>query len=63
MNISGLDLNLFRVFQAVLEEGSTVRAAKRLSVTQSAVSNAIARLRDAIDDPLFVRSGRGLRST
>jgi DNA-binding transcriptional LysR family regulator len=63
VNISGLDLNLFRVFQAVLEEGSTVRAAKRLSVTQSAVSNALTRLRDAIGDPLFVRSGRGLVPT
>jgi DNA-binding transcriptional LysR family regulator len=63
MNISALDLNLFRVFQAVLEEGSTVRAAKRLSVTQPAVSNALTRLRHAIDDPLFVRSGRGLVPT
>jgi DNA-binding transcriptional LysR family regulator len=63
MNTSGLDLNLFRVFQAVLEEGSTVRAAKRLSVTQSAVSNALARLRHAIGDPLFARSGRGLVPT
>jgi DNA-binding transcriptional LysR family regulator len=63
VNISTLDLNLFRVFQAVLEEGSTVRAAKRLSVTQSAVSNALARLRHAVGDPLFVRSGRGLVPT
>lgn len=63
VNISGLDLNLFLVFQAVLEEGSTVRAAKRLSVTQSAVSNALARLRHALGDPLFVRSGRGLVAT
>jgi DNA-binding transcriptional LysR family regulator len=63
MNTSGLDLNLFRVFQAVLEEGSTVRAAKRLSVTQSAVSNALARLRHAVGDPLFARSGRGLVPT
>jgi DNA-binding transcriptional LysR family regulator len=63
MNTSSLDLNLFRVFQAVLEEGSTVRAAKRLSVTQSAVSNALARLRHAVGDPLFVRSGRGLVPT
>jgi DNA-binding transcriptional LysR family regulator len=63
MNISALDLNLFPVFNAVLEEGSTVRAAKRLAVTQSAVSNALARLRHAVGDPLFVRNGRGLVPT
>lgn len=63
MNISALDLNLFVVFHAILEEGSTVRAAQRLSVTQSAVSNALARLRHAVGDPLFVRSGRGLVPT
>jgi DNA-binding transcriptional LysR family regulator len=63
VNISALDLNLFLVFQAVLEEGTTVGAARRLSVTQSAVSNALARLRHAVNDPLFVRSGRGLVPT
>ncbi len=63
MNISGVDLNLFTVFQAVFDEGSTVRAARRLSVTQSAVSNALARLRETLDDPLFVRCGRGLVPT
>lgn len=63
MKISALDLNLFVVFQAVLEEGSTVRAAERLCVTQSAVSNALARLRHAVGDPLFVRNGRGLVPT
>lgn len=63
MNLSALDLNLFLVFHAVLEEGSTVGAAAKLSVTQSAVSNALARLRHAVGDPLFVRSGRGLSPT
>lgn len=63
MNISAVDLNLFLVFQSVLEEGSTTRAAARLHITQSAVSNALARLRHAIGDPLFVRSGRGLVPT
>ena len=63
MNISALDLNLFLVFRAVLEEGSTVGAARRLSITQSAGSNALARLRHAVGDPLFVRSGRGLVPT
>jgi DNA-binding transcriptional LysR family regulator len=63
MNLSSLDLNLFVVLHVVLEERSATRAAKRLHVTQSAVSNAIARLRTALGDPLFVRSGRGLVPT
>ncbi len=63
MNINEVDLNLFLVFDAVLEERSTTRAAARLHVTQSAVSNALARLRHAVGDPLFVRNGRGLAPT
>ncbi len=63
MNLSSLDLNLFAVLHVVLEERSATRAAKRLHVTQSAVSNAIARLRAVLGDPLVVRSGRGLTPT
>src|SRR5438552_4013133 len=66
MNLSRLptlDLNLFLLLHTVLEENSTTRAAKRLSVTQSAVSNGLARLRVSLGDPLFVRSGRGLVPT
>jgi DNA-binding transcriptional LysR family regulator len=63
MNLSSLDLNLFVVLHAVLEERSATQAAKRLHVTQSAVSNAIARLRTVLGDPLVVRSGRGLAPT
>jgi len=63
MNISAVDLNLFLVFDAVFEERSTTRAASRLHVTQSAVSNALARLRQTVGDPLFVRNGRGLAPT
>lgn len=63
MNLSTLDLNLFVVLHVVLEERSATRAAKRLHVTQSAVSNAIARLRSVVGDPLVVRSGRGLAPT
>jgi DNA-binding transcriptional LysR family regulator len=63
MNLSTLDLNLFVVLHVVLEERSATRAAKRLHVTQSAVSNAIGRLRSVIGDPLVVRSGRGLAPT
>lgn len=63
VNLQAMDLNLFLVFQAVLEEGTTTRAAARLNVTQSAVSNALARMRHVVGDPLFVRSGRGLVPT
>lgn len=59
----GLDLNLFVVLRAVLDEGSATAAAKRLHVTQSAVSNALARLRSLLGDPLVVRNGRGLTAT
>jgi DNA-binding transcriptional LysR family regulator len=63
VNIDDLDLNLLRVLQAVLAEKSATRAAKRLHVTQSAVSNALGRLRAALGDPLLVRNARGLSAT
>ncbi len=63
VNLSAFDLNLFIVLHAVLEEGSATRAAKRLNVTQSAVSNALGRLRTSLGDPLVVRRGRGLVPT
>src|SRR4029078_5648747 len=63
VNLSALALNLFLVLHAVLEERSATRAARRLNVTQSAVSNALARLREVLGDPLVVRSGRGLVTT
>src|SRR5262245_8702557 len=63
VNLSALDLNLFLVLHTVLEERSATRAAARLHVTQSAVSNALARLRQLLGDPLVVRHGRGLVPT
>jgi DNA-binding transcriptional LysR family regulator len=63
VNIASVDLNLLLVLHAVLTEGSVRAAAKSLHVTPSAVSNALARLREALSDPLFVRSGRGLAPT
>lgn len=63
VNIEQLDLNLLRVLQVVLAEKSATRAAKRLHVTQSAVSNALGRLREALGDPLLVRNARGLSAT
>ena len=63
VNIAQLDLNLLRVLHAVLSARSATAAAKRLHVTQSAISNALARLREALGDPLLVRSARGLTPT
>jgi DNA-binding transcriptional LysR family regulator len=63
VNLSAVDLNLLLVLHAVLEERSATRAAARLHVTQSAVSNALARLRPLLGDALVVRSGRGLVPT
>jgi len=63
VNLSSIDLNLFLVLHAVMEERSATRAAARLHVTQSAVSNALSRLRELLGDPLVVRHGRGLVPT
>ena len=60
MNLASVDLNRLLVLHAVLRERSVTRAAAALHVTPSAVSNALARLRATFDDPLLVRSGRGL---
>jgi len=51
------------VLDTVLSERSVVRAARRLHVTPSAISNALARLRSALGDPLVIRSGRGVVPT
>jgi DNA-binding transcriptional LysR family regulator len=63
MNLSGVDLNLLWVLHVVLAEGSVAKAAARLHLTPPAVSNALARLRAVLADPLFVRRGRGLTPT
>lgn len=62
MRLSGLDMNLLLMLHALLEHGSVAAAARELHVTQSAVSNALARLR-SMGDPLLVRCGRGLIAT
>jgi LysR family transcriptional activator of mexEF-oprN operon len=58
-----LDLNLLRVFAVVAETGGITGAAKRLYLTQSAVSAALRRLTTAVGAPLFLRSGRGIALT
>jgi len=55
-----LDLELLRVLHHLLEESSVTRAGRRLGLTQSTVSHALGRLREAFSDPLLVRAGRGL---
>ena len=59
IQIKNLDLNLLEVFRVLVEEGSVNRASERLGQTPSAISHALGRLREQIDDPLLVRvSGR-----
>ena len=63
MNLANVNLDLFLVLHTVMEEQSATRAAERLNVSRPAVSNAIARLRLLLNDPLVVRSPRGLVPT
>jgi len=58
-----IDLNLLAVFQHVYRERQISAAARRLGLTQSAVSNALARLRKAFGDELFVRTAAGMQPT
>lgn len=62
-SLAGIDLNLLVVLDAVLAERHVTRAALRLNKTQPAVSQAMARLRALIDDPLLVRRAGGLEPT
>lgn len=55
MDISGLDLNLLRVFDAVFRHGSVSRASQELGLSQPAASQAVTRLRQLLGDPLFER--------
>src|SRR5437763_14750764 len=57
------DFNLLLTLDALLAEGSVARAAQRLRLSPSAMSRALARLREATGDPLLVRAGRGLVPT
>lgn len=63
MNLSGFDLNLLKVLDALLHEQSTVRAGQRIGLSQPAVSAALGRLRAVLGDPLLVRDGQGLQLT
>ena len=63
MSFNTLDLNLLKVFDAVMSERSVIRASHKVCLTQSAVSHSLARLRDALEDELFVRSASGMQPT
>ena len=63
MNFRTLDLNLLRVFAAVMVERNVTRAAAQLAMTQPAVSNALRRLREATGDELFVTTSGGVLPT
>lgn len=63
VHFGALDLNLLRVFDALIEERSVTRAGERLGLTQSAISHALSRLRYVLDDELFVRGPEGMRPT
>lgn len=62
-NISQLDLNLLRLFDAVYRTRSISKAAQQLGLSQPATSQALTRLRVALGDPLFERTSMGVRPT
>jgi DNA-binding transcriptional LysR family regulator len=63
MSFLTLDLNLLRIFDAVMTEQNLTRAARRMAMTQPAVSNALKRLRDALNDELLIRTAHGVKPT
>jgi DNA-binding transcriptional LysR family regulator len=58
-----LDLNLLRLFDVLMAEGSLTRAAGLLAMTQPAASHALKRLHDAVGEPLFTRTSTGMKPT
>jgi DNA-binding transcriptional LysR family regulator len=63
IDLSRIDLNLLAVFEVVLEERHVGRAAERLNLTASAVSHSLTRLRRLLNDPLFLRTPKGVVPT
>lgn len=63
LNLRNVDLNLLTVFDTILSERSLTRASAKLHMSQPAISNALARLRTVLDDPLFVRTAQGMLPT
>lgn len=63
MNFAAFDLNLLRVFDALMRERSVTRAGEQVGLSQPAVSAALSRLRALLDDQLFVRKGPEMAPT
>jgi DNA-binding transcriptional LysR family regulator len=63
VNFRTLDLNLLKVFDTVMSEGSVTRAAEALAITQPAASHALKRLHQAVGEPLFMRNAHGMTPT
>ncbi|GAB3279398.1 LysR family transcriptional regulator [Parahaliea aestuarii] len=63
MRLDHIDLNLFVLFDALYRERNVTRVAMQLNLTQPAVSNALGRLRQSFDDPLFLRTPDGMQPT
>jgi len=63
LDVQRLDLNLLKVYLALMEEGSVTEVGERLGLAQSSISHALARLRATFDNPMFVRTTHGMRPT
>ena len=63
MNIENFDLNLLVSFDALMRERNVSKAAEQLNISQPAMSNSLKRLRTLLDDPLLVRTTRGMEPT
>src|SRR5215208_8195750 len=63
MNLQSIDLNLLLVFESLMDERNVTRAARRIGLSQPAMSNALTRLRRTFDDPLLVRTSEGMSPT
>ena len=63
MHLSQVDLNLFVVLEAIYREGNLTRAGRQLKLTQPAMSHALKRLRELLQDPLFIREGANMVPT
>ncbi len=63
MLLNQVDLNLLVVLESIYTEGGITAAAKKLHLTQPAISHSLGRLRDLFEDPLFVREGRSMVPT
>jgi DNA-binding transcriptional LysR family regulator len=63
IDLTRIDLNLLAILEILLAERSVTATAKRIGRTQSAVSHALARMRECLGDPLLVRAGGQLRTT